>query len=78
MVTDLNVSKSGNQHILTIIDHLREWPEAFPIPNKKADTIVCVFINNYLPIHMPLLHTVRQWDRIQEPVNGQCSPTTWH
>ena len=25
---------------------------AFPIPDKKADTIVCVFINNYLPIHM--------------------------
>ena len=28
------------------------WPEAFPIPDTKADTIVCVFINNYLPIHM--------------------------
>ena len=28
------------------------WPEAFPIPDKKADTIVHVFINNYLPIHM--------------------------
>ena len=41
-VLDLNVSISGNQHILTIIDHLTEWPEAFPIPDKKADTIVCV------------------------------------
>ena len=28
------------------------WPEAFPIPDKKADTIVCIFINNYLPILM--------------------------
>ena len=52
LVSDLNVSSSGNQHILTIIVNLMGWPVAFPIPNKKADSIVCVFINNYLPIHM--------------------------
>ena len=52
LVSDLNVSASGNLHILTIIDHLTGWPEAFPIPDKKADTIVPVFINNYLPIYM--------------------------
>ena len=43
---------SGNQHILTIPDHLTTWSEAFPITNKTADTIVCIFINNYLPVHM--------------------------
>ena len=58
-VSDLNISTSGNQHILAIIDHLTGWPEAFPIPDKKADTIVHIFINNYLPIHMPLLNTIR-------------------
>ena len=52
LVSNLNVSASGNQHILTIIDHLTGWPEAFPITEKKADTTVHVFINNYLPIHM--------------------------
>ena len=52
LVSDLNMSSSGNQHILTIIDHLTGWPEAFTLPDKKADTIVHVFINNYLPIHM--------------------------
>ena len=52
LVTDLNVSASGNQNILTIIHHLTGWPEVFPIPNKKADTIVYVFINNYLPLQM--------------------------
>ena len=25
---------------------------------------------------MPSLHTVQQWDRVQEPINGQCPPTT--
>ena len=52
LVSDLYVSASGNQHILIITDHLRGWPEVFPIPDKKADTIVHVFINNHLSIHM--------------------------
>ena len=43
---------SGNKHILTIIDHLTRWPEAFPIPDKSADTIVATFINEYLPVHI--------------------------
>ena len=49
LVSDLNISASGNQHILTIIDHLIGWPEALDMADKKADTIVCIF-NNYLPI----------------------------
>ena len=28
------------------------WPEPFHISDKKAETIVCIFINNYLPIFM--------------------------
>ena len=28
------------------------WPEAFPIPDKSADTIVSTFINYYLPVLM--------------------------
>ena len=40
LVSDLNVFMSGNQQILIIIGHLMGWPEAFPIPDKKADTTV--------------------------------------
>ena len=52
LVLDLSISTSGNQHILTIIDHLTGWLEAFSISDKKADAIVHIFINNYLPIQM--------------------------
>ena len=52
LVTDCKTSTSGNNHILTIIDHLAGWLEAFPIPDKSADTIVATLINHYLPIHM--------------------------
>ena len=52
LIMDLNISTSGNQHILTIINHLTRWPEVFLIPDKKASTIVHVFINKYLSVHM--------------------------
>ena len=50
LVTECETSTLGNKHILTIIDHLTGWPEAFPIPDKSADTIVSTFINEYLPV----------------------------
>ena len=52
LVMECETSNSGNKHILTIIDHLAGWPEAFPTPDKSADTIVSTFINQYLPVHM--------------------------
>ena len=52
LVTECKTSNSRNKHILTIIDHLTGWPEAFPLPDTSADTIVFTFINQYLPVHM--------------------------
>ena len=52
LVADCETSTSDNQHILTITDHLTGWPEAFPIPDKSADTIVATLINHYLPVHV--------------------------
>ena len=52
LVTDCKTSTSGNKHMLMINNHLTGWPEAFPIPDKSADTIVTTLINHYLPVHM--------------------------
>ena len=52
LITECETSTSGKKHILTIIDHLTGWPEAFPILDKSADTIVSTFISDYLPVHM--------------------------
>ena len=52
LVAECKTSNSGNKHILTIVDHLTGRSEAFPIPDKSADTIVFTFINQYLPVHM--------------------------
>ena len=52
LVIECETSTLGNKCILTITDHFIGWPEAFPILNKSADTIVSTFINHYLPVHM--------------------------
>ena len=52
LVTDCKTSTSGNKHILTIMDHLTGWLEAFPIHDKSMDTVVTTLINHYLPVHM--------------------------
>ena len=49
---ECKTSNLGNKHILTIINHLMGWPEAFPIPDKSADTIVSTFINLYQSVHI--------------------------
>ena len=50
LVTECETSTSGNKHILTIIDHLTGWLEAFPVIDKSADNIVFMLINQYLPV----------------------------
>ena len=52
MVTNCETSTPGIKHILTVIDHLTGWSEAFPIPEMSADKIVAIFINEYLPVHI--------------------------
>ena len=39
LVTECETSSSDNKHI-NIINHLTGWLEAFPIPDKSADTMV--------------------------------------
>ena len=78
LVTDFTESNKGNKHILTIIDLLTGWPEVISIPNKSTDTITKAFIRHYLPRHVPLVHTIRQWHGIQEPNFQQSDKGSWH
>ena len=52
VVTECKTSTTGKRNILTIIDHLTGWPEAFPIQDKSANTVVSTFINHYLPVSL--------------------------
>ena len=64
LVTDCKTSTSGNNHILTIIDHLTGWPEVFPIPDLCPQYIQSSrtaswtkSCNNWELIEFSLLHT---------------------
>ena len=40
---------SGNQYIVTFIDMYSGWPEAFAVPNKKAETVAYLLIEEIFP-----------------------------
>ena len=79
LVTECETSTSGNKHILTIIDHLTGWLEAFPILDKSADTIVSTVINHYLPVHMsPRYILSDNGTEFKNQLMDSSSPTTQH
>ena len=41
----------GNKYIVTIVDHFSSWPEAYPVPNKTAETVASLLIENFIPTH---------------------------
>ena len=65
LVTDCEMSTSGNKHILTIIDHLTGWPGSFSHPwqicrHQSHYTYKPLFTSSYVP----QIHSIRQWHGI--------------
>ena len=76
LITDLNVyvRKPAHPHHYW---PFTGWLDAFPILNKKVDTIAHVFINNYLPVHMcpryTLFHNGTEFkNQLMDDVLQQC------
>jgi transposase InsO family protein len=44
-------SAKGNRYIATIVCQMSGWPEAFAIPDKRADTVANVLLSHFLPTH---------------------------
>ena len=44
-------SSRNNKYVLTIIDHCSGWAEAYPIPDKRSQTIEHVFHNHFVAAH---------------------------
>jgi len=55
LVGPLPKSSSSNEYILTIIDHLTMWLEAYPLPDKSGNEISKVLTQQFFPAHgLPL------------------------
>ena len=79
LITECETSTSGNKHIVTIVDHLTGWPEAYSIPDKTANAIDS-YLYKWIPTstYVPMIHFIRQWNRIQKQSHGPSSATTWN
>jgi hypothetical protein len=42
-------SLSGNKYILSVVDHYSGWPEAFPIPDKSAENVAHIILDEIIP-----------------------------
>ena len=45
------VTETGNKYVCTIVDHFSGWPEAYAIPDKSANTIAQLLLNEFIPRH---------------------------
>ena len=44
-------TENGDRYILSLVCLFSGWPEAFPIPNKNADTIARALLTEFIPRH---------------------------
>ena len=42
---------SGNQYIITFVDHMTSWPELFAVPDKTANTVANLLMEHFIPRH---------------------------
>ena len=45
------VSSKGNKYMVTILDLYSGWPEVFPVPDKSAENVAKVLLEEYIPRH---------------------------
>ena len=51
-------SLSGNKYIVSFVDWYSGWPEAFAVPDKSAETIANLIIEEIYPRHGSVLELV--------------------
>ena len=44
-------AEDASKYVVTIVDHFSGWPEAYPIPDKTANTVASVLLEKFIPTH---------------------------
>lgn len=69
-------SYGGNRYLFSLVDHYTGWPEFFAIPDKRAETVANIILNEIIPRHTcPLIMLS---DRGSEFVNEILSQVCKH
>ena len=50
-ILKLPLTSNGNRYVAVFMDYLTKWPEAFAIPDQKAETIALLFIEHVVCRH---------------------------
>jgi hypothetical protein len=85
ILVDLKTTANGNKHIVVITDYYTKWPEAFAVPDHKAETLAKIIVTKIMSRHgaPERIITDRGQDfmadvyrQITEMINTKHSPTT--
>jgi len=49
LIGPLAETDKGSKYVLTILDHFTGWAEAYPLPNKRSETVTDKFVNDFFP-----------------------------
>ena len=44
-------SHDGNKYLITVMDMFSGWPELYPVPDRSANTVANVLLNDFIPSH---------------------------
>ena len=50
-VLQLPLTTNGNHYVVVFMDHLTKWPEAFAVPDQKAETIARLLVEEIVCCH---------------------------
>ena len=50
-VLQLPLTTRGNHYVVVFMDYLTKWPEAFTVPDQKAETIARLLVNEIICCH---------------------------
>ena len=50
-ILKLPLTSNGNRYVAVFMDYLTKWPEAFPIPDQRAETIAPLFLEHIVCRH---------------------------
>ncbi len=51
VIGPLQTTANGNRFILTVIDYLSKWAEAYALPNNKAETVADCIVKRWIAHH---------------------------
>ena len=70
----LSITDNGNKYLLIVADYFTKWPEAYPLPNQEATTVLGMKKTRTTPLHPQSDGMVERFNHTIETQLNVCGP----